>query len=360
MKRILAVFLVLWLLTNAFCAGNAQEMKNAVSAEGKAEREVWYLELNSSAGWLYVEWKYENPRVSLIRYDAAGRPLRFTPSRGVYHELFELSPETVRVEAVYDKGAQSVRSYRLYGLKELPADVQNWDEPYEKCDLMLIVAHQDDEWLWFGGMIPYYELLRGKNVTVVYMADCGRDRTDEALAGLWEGGLTHSPVFLGLRDEKADYDVTLRHWGGMDAVTDRLTALIRRYRPEVIVTHGLDGEYGHNQHVITAQAVEKAVARAAEADEVTEGTLYGAWQVKKLYRHEAGSGNVTFDWTLPVPEKGDKTLFDIAAAAYGKHVSQRGNFTIHNGGEYDNRVFTLVFSAVGRDRKHDDLFENVG
>ena len=33
-------------------------------------------------------------------------------------------------------------------------DVQLWQKPSEKVDLMLLAAHPDDEVLWFGGLLP--------------------------------------------------------------------------------------------------------------------------------------------------------------------------------------------------------------
>jgi len=359
MKRLFSLFLVLVLLmANTVCS--AQELTNSVNASGKCEKEVWYLNLNGSVGYLSVKWQYENPRLYIVQYDAYMRPIKMTPSKGVLNEVFEILPQTARIEAVYEKDKQSVRSYKLYSARELPADVAQWSEPYEKCDLMVIVAHQDDEWLWFGGMIPYYELLQGKNVTVVYMAKCSRERYDEALAGLWEGGLTHSPVFLGMKDERTDYETTINDWGGMGTVNARLVEVIRKYKPEVIVTHGSTGEYGHNQHIITSHAVEVAISLAANADAMYASyALYGTWQVKKMYRHEDGDNAITMDWNVTVPSRNGISVYQIAENAYHKHVSQQQYYTIYNGGTYDNRVFNLVYSCVGDDEEKNDLFENI-
>ena len=40
----------------------------------------------------------------------------------------------------------------------------------DKAELMLLVAHPDDELLWFGGLLPTYAGQRGLKVQVVYAA----------------------------------------------------------------------------------------------------------------------------------------------------------------------------------------------
>ena len=46
----------------------------------------------------------------------------------------------------------------LYAFSEgaLPDWVQLWQPPCERADLMVMPAHADDEFLWFGGAMPYY------------------------------------------------------------------------------------------------------------------------------------------------------------------------------------------------------------
>lgn len=51
----------------------------------------------------------------------------------------------------------------VYGAGEVPSEVQRWGMPSGKMDMMLIVAHPDDELLWFGGTIPYYAGQLNKN-----------------------------------------------------------------------------------------------------------------------------------------------------------------------------------------------------
>lgn len=50
-----------------------------------------------------------------------------------------------------------------------PALAHDWQAPCDKADMMTIVAHPDDELLWFGGTIPYYAGQQGLKLQAVYM-----------------------------------------------------------------------------------------------------------------------------------------------------------------------------------------------
>lgn len=69
--------------------------------------------------------------------------------------------------------------------------------------MMLVVAHPDDDLLWFGGLLPYYAGEKGLRVQVVYLAPTSTSRRTELLAALWECGVTAYPTFLGFHDKQA-------------------------------------------------------------------------------------------------------------------------------------------------------------
>ncbi len=90
-------------------------------------------------------------------------------------------------------------------------------------------------------------------------------REHEKLDGLWADGLRNYPVSGDCPDIYAD---TLKQAQGqhdMEEVTGFLVEQIRRFRPQVVVTHDLNGEYGHGFHMLTAKAVTEAVEKAEEA-----------------------------------------------------------------------------------------------
>ncbi len=243
----------------------------------------------------------------------------------------------------------------------VPDMVQKWEPLPEKLDLLVISTHQDDEMLFFGGTIPYY-VMQGKKVGVVYMADCGRDRYAEAMEGLWSCGLTYHPMFVGFVDKRLeDYERTVELWG-MDNTVNALVDIMRRYEPEVIVTHDVNGEYGHLQHILTCAAVQEAVTKAGDpAISVESAETYGVWTPKKLYIHLYNDKQIVMDvYDQPFEEMGGMTMTQIATIGYSKHVSQHIYFRMENQGVvYDNRKYGLAFTTVGDDVEKNDFFENI-
>jgi LmbE family N-acetylglucosaminyl deacetylase len=223
---------------------------------------------------------------------------------------------------------------------------------------MVISTHMDDEWLWFGGIIPYYDTVLGHDVQVVYMANCGRLRYGECMNALGVAGVNTHPIFLGLVDERIDsLNQTLAHWGGQEAMTQLMVKLIRERKPEVILTHDWNGEYGHNQHILTSRCMETVIKAAADPALYPE--LGEAWQVQKLYRHLEKKCAIEFDWHQSFPELGGRTLLQTADQAMKENASQTKYYQVKDHGEYDNAKFGLSYSTVGDDMEHKDLFENV-
>ena len=67
----------------------------------------------------------------------------------------------------------------------------------------------------------------------------------------------------------------------LEDVTGRLVPLIRRHRPDVVVTYDAHGGYGHPDHIMAHRVPLASVAAAAVAACFPEG---GApWQVRKVY-----------------------------------------------------------------------------
>ncbi|MFJ2867544.1 mycothiol conjugate amidase Mca [Kitasatospora sp. NPDC087314] len=64
-----------------------------------------------------------------------------------------------------------------------------------------------------------------------------------------------------------------------------LVALIRQFRPQVVVTYDETGGYPHPDHVMTHQVTVEAVEAAADPDRHAEAGE--PWQVAKLYYHLA-------------------------------------------------------------------------
>lgn len=248
---------------------------------------------------------------------------------------------------------------RVYEAGRVSNAVQRWQPLADKLDIMVVSAHQDDEFLFYGGTIPQ-SAARNKAVGVVYMANCGRYRYVEALDALWTAGLKTHPVFLNLVDSRVEtLAAAEKLWAPKEPLKE-LVRLIRRYRPNVIVTHDFNGEYGHYQHIYTALLVEQAVEKAADgAFDPESAEEYGTWSTPKLYIHLSDTNPITVDWNKPVDDS-PITPYLLAEVAYDRNQSQQKYFSFsEHGALYDNRRFGLVHSTVGEDIERNDFFENI-
>src|SRR5262245_14136658 len=141
--------------------------------------------------------------------------------------------------------------------------------------LLAVLAHPDDESLGFGGTLAKYaaEGVRVHLVTAT-RGDRGRYRGkppgdpehpgQAALAGIREAELRDAARALGV------HDVSILGYpdGGVDRVDahEAVAAIaqhIRRIRPQVVVTFGPDGAYGHPDHVAISQFATAAIVTAA-------------------------------------------------------------------------------------------------
>lgn len=249
---------------------------------------------------------------------------------------------------------------------ELPDGIQVW-KPFEgKADLMVLVAHPDDELLYMGGVIPYYCSERGKKVIVVYIAKMNAFRLVEALDGLWRCGVRDYPQMPNqkFKDEwTSSRKKCLNLWGEKNLL-EYVTEMIRKYQPDVIVTHDENGEYGHGAHRACSWAVEECVQKAADPEVFPESAdEYGVWQVKKCYIHllQGELGQIDFDWREPLNAFDGKNAFEIATEAFNLHRSQAasGKYVVKDSGKYDNSLFGLFYSTVGPDTGLNDMFENL-
>ena len=275
------------------------------------------------------------------------------------------SSAAYRIRAREANASLRVNRVRVFAGEDEPADAQRWREPAGPVDLLHIVAHPDDELIWFGGLLPTYAGERRMNVLVAYAVTRGAlkaGRFNELLDGLWVCGVRAYPVLGPFADFQAKTLKTVfNHWGE-DAAQAWCTGLIRRYRPRVVVTHDLRGESGHMQHQAVARAVTDAVTAwsgnaAFDPDSAAE---YGTYTPQKLYMHRYRRNEIFMDWDRPLSAFGGRTGAQVAREAFRRHVSQRRtHYKIYMSGPMDSRYLGLYFSTVGDDVKKNDLFENV-
>ena len=312
---------------------------------------------------LYLCQSRDTDRFAVLVPNEAGEWVAAYQSEGKY--LHEYTPlpgvRSVRVKAS-GEAMMTLTELRLYGAGDVPGDVQRWETLSGKADMMLVSAHPDDEYIWFGGAIPTYAGEKKMNVQLVYFCFGEARRKNELLDGLWTCGVRIYPVIGEYKDRmyynrQSMYDI----WGGTKTVYPWLVTLIRQYQPDVVLTHDLDGEYGHGAHQVAAMASIRCIEKAAATDyDAKSLERYGAWQVKKLYLHLYPENALVMDWHVPLEAFGGKTSLEVAELGLDKHVSQHAlTYRMLESGPYDCRKFGLYMSTVGEDVQKNDFFEHI-
>jgi len=121
-------------------------------------------------------------------------------------------------------------------------------------DALLVVAHPDDEVLWFGGTLRLHQDLAWTVASVTYDVDTPRGQDFLAVSA----EMRVQGMLLGLEDT---------YGGLLDEV--QLEAALRRLlkqRPwRVVLTHNVQGEYGHPHHRQVSRIVRQIWGKVAQS-----------------------------------------------------------------------------------------------
>ncbi|MBQ9902932.1 MAG: PIG-L family deacetylase [Clostridia bacterium] len=283
------------------------------------------------------------------------------------HEYIGLEQEVTRFEASLPEGSILTEVY-AFTAGTLPDWVQVWKPPCEKADLMLMSTHADDEYLWFGGALPYYAGELGYQVQVVYLTNHYNDteRGHELLNGLWTVGVRNYPV---ITDQFLDDPLTKRSltaaadYFGYDRVMEFQVEMLRRFAPRVILAQDINGEYGHGAHKLNVKTLLEALQMYQDPSVYPESAeKYGIHPVQKCYLHLWEEHPITVQWSDKILERfGGRSALEMAIEGYRCHRSQqRWSFRVKEYDKYDCRQFGLVYTNVGYDTPGvNDMFEHV-
>ncbi|MBQ8200432.1 MAG: PIG-L family deacetylase [Clostridia bacterium] len=298
------------------------------------------IKTQQGSKWIEVKRDGPNYAAQYITLDEPLASLRISPKSG----SMQISEITVLTEG------------------EAPDYVQVWKDAPEKVDMMLFSTHPDDEVLWFGGLLPLYEGELGKDVLVVNAVYSDYVRRLELLDALWTCGVDIYPVLLGYPNQSNSMNQIMKVWRqkGRDP-ENRTVELLRQYKPDVVVLHDIDGEYGHTAHVTFSWLGRQAVERAGNAAEhAASAKKWGVWEVPKTYIHLYSQNQIKMDWSQPLSAFDGKTGIEVATIALDCHISQLNiGWRMDRAHEYDNTLFGLWRTNVGPDVEKNDMFENI-
>ena len=376
MKKLLIMLVALLLGTVAAQADEAAEITEQAAFSVKKPKllldgdlatywsgDVLEITLSEDAAChaLYLSF-FDTPPSLVVSVQAEGSWQRVCAQPQPYYNAcvkLEEGATKLRLENARGEGF-SVSEIHLFGEGELPVWVQQWQPFTGKADLMVLAAHPDDELLFMGGTIPYYAGERGKKVIVVYMTfPRQKERYNELLDGLWHCGVREYPQLSPFRDVVTrDADAFVASLGGETVVMGYIVEVLRKYQPDVVVTHDRDGESGHGAHKAASRLMREGIHLAANASyQPAKGK---PWQVKKLYLHLYKYNKVRMDWYQPLTAFGGKDAMTVATEAFECHVSQvKSGTDMGSGLRRDNSAFGLWFSSVGEDVEKNDFFEHI-
>lgn len=255
--------------------------------------------------------------------------------------------------------------------------------PRRRLTLMAVHAHPDDEASSTGGVLARYAAEGVRTVVVT----CTDGRWGDGFGGVKPGKPGHNAAevirmrrgelanscailgvsvseFLGYADSGmagwAANDAPGAFWASsVDAAADRLAALMRRHRPDVVVTYDENGFYGHPDHIQTHRVTMAAVGRLGPAEapaKVYWSTIPHATMEEFVQRMRERGVDWGAGWRLPsgdrlrvgLPAEEITTWVDVRDFAAHKyralaaHASQPDNT---NFGKLDLATFTALLGT---------------
>lgn len=298
------------------------------------------------------------------------------------HEYVTL-PKATTWATLQFSGTVQVTEITAYTPGQPPEHVQLWEPCLDGgADILLLSTHGDDEHLYFAGLLPLYAAEKGLRVQVAYLTPHRNPptiRCHEILNGLWSVGVRNYPVigrFIDFRID--DLEASYRYYERMGVSREQLLGyvveLYRRFKPQVVVGHDFNGEYGHGMHRIYTDLLVKALPISNDPTAYPElAEQYGLWDVPKAYVHLYEENPIVIDYDVPLERFDGMTAFQVSQTyGFPAHVTQQNSMFLTWLYGYRNEItkateikdynpahFGLYRSLVGEDVAKNDFMENL-
>ncbi len=315
----------------------------------------------------YFKWDATPPTWDLYAYDSVGNET-LADSGGKNGGLTEFAEVPASMSGYKKFKFVSTNPEIAFAIANLsvyaggvPEYVPHWESYDGKgVDLLVISAHPDDESVFLAAPVLTY-INDGKTVATGYMTWGASYRRFEAEEACWMLGEKYAPTFRAAHDMMTNSLESMEKYWPLDKAVGYIVELIRKYKPSVIITHDIGGEYGHGAHMETSYAAQLAFAQASDPTKFPESAeKYGVWKPGKLYLHMYSEDKITFNLDAPLSVFSGETVCQAATAAFERHTSQAAKgWTIESAGECSMAYFGLFASNVGPDIKHDSMFEHI-
>lgn len=388
MKKLLIIFMLLCTMSIAYMASaeeSAQDISKSFAITGNVKKQqakeafdrdyVTFLKFKDAGDaiefhsdepcyGMYICWAEPPKAWQLLRYENDAWVLeKEYEESSIVHQFYPLNGlSKFKVKPIKKSSKAGIAEVFLFSEGAPPSFVQNWNISNSKADLLVLFAHPDDEVLFLGGTLPYYAGHLKKEVIAATLTCGNRARRSELLNSLWTCGVKNYPVFLDIPDVFSKRLDRAYASAGKKKVLDKVTTLFRKYRPDVVVTQDINGEYGHGQHRICADAAIRCFKHASDESYILKNNNLPTWQIKKLYLHLWKENSVIMDWDEPLDSFGGKSAFEVAKEAYAHHKTQHRykQFKVEpKDSKYSCYHFGLHQTSVGLDSLKNDFFENI-
>ena len=253
--------------------------------------------------------------------------------------------------------------------------------------LMCVLAHPDDESLGTGGTLARYAadgvetfLITATRGERGRFGNRGEHPGAEVVGTIREAELRAAAKELGLRE------VTLLGYpdGGLDSIDpavgqEAIAGHLRRVRPNVVITFGPEGAYGHPDHIAISQLTTAAIVRAADREFAVSKLYHIAWSARTWAAYQTALKRLTSTvdgverQVVPTPDWAITTRLDTsmvwptvwrAVQCHQTQMSVYKNLAGLPAEEHQAlwgvQEFTRVFSLVtGGRASESDLFEGL-
>ena len=139
--------------------------------------------------------------------------------------------------------------------------------------VLCVVAHPDDETMLCGGTlarlaaagveVSVLSLTRGEGgetgePPLCDRAELGRVREHEMRCAVQKLGVSHLDFLDYVDPDVGPNDTLFAPEADFDVLVGQIAEVVRRQKPDVVLTHGSNGEYGHPAHKLAHTATRQA------------------------------------------------------------------------------------------------------
>ncbi len=282
-------------------------------------KQMLTLDVPDGAAGLYIAW-YTAPESCIVEsLDEIGNVLRAAAVNPDLLNGYYALPGNCASVRISGERAFAVSELGVYDAETPPEALCIMTAQKAQPKVMLVMTHTGDEAYNFGSLLPFCS---SEDVACVFIMARSRTAQQQTIEMQYALGSRTQPIFAGFQYFRSYTDNT-----GMYAVIDKqeistyMLRLLRRYRPETLVTHADDGENGDCTHAMTALHVLLAVTQAAsETKDYESLTKYGPWQVSAVYQHALQGTAPLYDTSAALGGYDGLSAVELAQACFDRYT----------------------------------------